>query len=116
VGIRVSVAAHLRLIDPPYSHLTGKPIPFNLVDAMPRLVHKYDFSAIQANGILHLSNRFSQEEEGLYFSNPAMSNLKGIKVLHCYLDDGHTFHDVLDAAVTLRLNACLPALHFKPLF
>ncbi|KAH6907602.1 hypothetical protein BKA70DRAFT_1189582 [Coprinopsis sp. MPI-PUGE-AT-0042] len=92
---------------------SSKALPFGLVDAMLRLGHKYEFSVLQQTALDYFSKQFSKEEDDFYYTETSMD--KGDDGAFCYLDADHSFNDVINLAVSLRLNCTLPAILLQAL-
>jgi hypothetical protein len=89
-------------------YLGDKPLPFGLVDAMLRPGHKYDFTVLQETPLERFLEQFPQEEHEFKYVSPPMD--KDRDVTKCYLDGDHSFNNVINLAVDLRLNRTLPAI------
>jgi hypothetical protein len=80
---------------------------------MLRLGHKYDFVALQETALSYFSQQFPEEEEDFIYTDPPMQRLD--VDTRCYLDGDHSFNDVVNLAVDLKLNLALPAVFLHAL-
>ncbi|KAH6907599.1 hypothetical protein BKA70DRAFT_1283492 [Coprinopsis sp. MPI-PUGE-AT-0042] len=92
----------------------GKALPFPLVDATLRLGHKYEFDGLKQAALECLSKQFPVEREKFNFSaDKAMDEAR--EDTFCYLDDDHSFNDVIELAAQLRLDRLLPTIYLQAL-
>ncbi|KAH6911811.1 hypothetical protein BKA70DRAFT_1185460 [Coprinopsis sp. MPI-PUGE-AT-0042] len=94
--------------------ISNHALPFGLVDAMLRLGHKYEFLELQKTALDYFSRQFAKQEDNFYCT-PNRPMDKDDDITFCYLDDDHSFNDVINLAISLRLNCTLPAIFLQAL-